>query len=188
MKCSVRQHKKRILASVLLFALPAASLSFPVSSAAGAGIEARVGHGILLAKHKGVPHGLLHSLGRKGSGICPQSRTTANAPDEFYTKSNPLPPTQENIDVGRALYQVDAQPTACKICHGAEGNGFGMMAQGLIPMPRNFTCAETMKDISDGQMFWIIKNGSPGTGMPPYSGLSDEQVWQLVLYLRQFAE
>lgn len=155
---------------------------------ARAGSVDRLGSRILLAKHKGVPHGLLHSLGRKGSGICPQTRSTANAPDEFYVKKNPLPATLENIDVGRALYQVDAQPTACKICHGADGNGFGMMAQGLIPMPRNFTCAETMQEIPDGQIFWIIKNGSPGTGMPPYTGLSDEQIWQLVLYLRQFAK
>lgn len=130
----------------------------------------------------------MHSLGRKGSGLCPQNRSTPNVPDEFYNQKNPLPATQENMDAGRALYHVDTQPTACKICHGAEGNGFGMMAQGLFPMPRNFTCAETMKDIPDGQMFWIIRNGSPGTGMLPYADLSDKQIWQLIHYLRQFAE
>ncbi|NIP99686.1 MAG: cytochrome C, partial [Nitrospinaceae bacterium] len=43
------------------------------------------------------------------------------------------------------------------------------------------------KDIPDGQMFWIIKNGSPGTRMPAFGNLSDEQIWQLVLYIRQFA-
>jgi mono/diheme cytochrome c family protein len=45
-----------------------------------------------------------------------------------------------------------------------------------------------MKDISDGQLFWIIKNGSLGTGMMPFSGLPDEQVWQLIHYVRSLAK
>ena len=45
-----------------------------------------------------------------------------------------------------------------------------------------------MKDIPDGQLFWIIKNGSPGTGMMAFSGLPDEQVWQLVQYIRSLAK
>ncbi len=61
-----------------------------------------------------------------------------------------------------------------------------MMAQGLSPMPRNFTCSETMKEISDGQMFWIIRNGSPGTGMPAYKFLSEDEIWKLILYIRHF--
>jgi mono/diheme cytochrome c family protein len=44
-----------------------------------------------------------------------------------------------------------------------------------------------MKNISDGQMFWVVKNGSPGTGMNAYKNLTDEQVWQIILYLRTLA-
>ncbi|MGH8768890.1 MAG: c-type cytochrome [Burkholderiales bacterium] len=36
-------------------------------------------------------------------------------------------------------------------------------------------------------MFWIIHNGSPGTSMPSFNALRDEQVWQVVLYLRELA-
>ena len=61
-----------------------------------------------------------------------------------------------------------------------------MMAQGLATLPRNFTCSQTMKDISDGQMFWIIKNGSPATGMPAYRFLSGDEIWKLILYIRHF--
>jgi hypothetical protein len=64
----------------------------------------------------------------------------------------------------------------------------GMMAPGLNPAPRNFTCAETMKEISDGQMFWVIKNGSQGTGMLAYSELTEKQVWLLVLHLRRLGK
>jgi len=58
----------------------------------------------------------------------------------------------------------------------------------LVPPPRNFTCGSMMKDISDGQLFWIIKNGSPGTGMMPFVGLPDEQVWQMIHYVRSLAK
>ena len=44
-----------------------------------------------------------------------------------------------------------------------------------------------MNGIPDGQLFWIVRNGSPGTSMPDFRGLSDEQIWQLVLHLRTLA-
>jgi hypothetical protein len=45
-----------------------------------------------------------------------------------------------------------------------------------------------MEQISDGQLFWIIKNGSKGTSMPPYSKLSDRKIWQLIQYIRSLPE
>ncbi len=45
-----------------------------------------------------------------------------------------------------------------------------------------------MKDIPDGQLFWIVKNGSPGTGMMPFSGLSDDEVRQRIHCLRTLAK
>ncbi|GJL79565.1 MAG: hypothetical protein NPINA01_25540 [Nitrospinaceae bacterium] len=127
-----------------------------------------------------------HSMGFQGKGVCPQLRVTAQAPEDIYRQKNPLEPTQENLDAGQSLFRIDSQPTACKICHGVKGNGFGMMAPGMNPPPRNFTCAETMKDIPDGQLFWVIRNGSPGTGMPAYPELNEKQIWQIVLHLRSF--
>ena len=130
----------------------------------------------------------LHSQGFSGKGICPQPRVTAQAPEDIYQQKNPLDPTQKYLDAGESLFSVDAQPTACKICHGVGGNGFGMMAPGMNPPPRNFTCAETMSEIPDGQLFWVIKNGSPGTGMPAYPELQEKQIWQIVLYLRKLSK
>ena len=132
-------------------------------------------------------HDMHHGMGHMGRGSCPQVRFTVPAPDEFLRLKNPLKPDSINLFAGESLFHTDAQPTACKICHGSTGNGMGMMAPGLNPPPRNFSCSETMKDISDGQMFWVVKNGSPGTGMTAYKSLSDEQVWQIILYLRILA-
>lgn len=149
----------------------------------------------LLAMHHGRPHGgrherhqMHHGMGRGGKGICPQTRTTARAPDKIAQLKNPVEPNSQNFITGESLYQWTAEPNPCKVCHGPSGNGFGMMAQGLSPIPRNFTCTETMKEISDGQMFWIIRNGSPGTGMPAYKFLSEDEIWKLILYIRHFAK
>ncbi|QPJ61065.1 MAG: cytochrome c [Candidatus Nitronauta litoralis] len=147
-----------------------------------------------LAMHQGRPHGgryerhsLHHGMGRGGKGICPQTRKTPKAPPDLQTLKNPLEPSQKNLGEGENLYHYKSQPSSCKVCHGANGNGLGMMASASEPMPTNFTCKETMASVTDGQMFWIIKKGSPGTEMPPYQlFLSDEQIWQLVMYVRTF--
>tara|TARA_B100000686_G_scaffold279996_1_gene300891 strand:- start:243 stop:788 length:546 start_codon:yes stop_codon:yes gene_type:complete len=129
-----------------------------------------------------------HGQGFAGKGFCPQTRTTAEAPDDIIEKHNPLRPTREVLYAGESLYQGDVQPVACKICHGVNGNGLGIMAQGLNPSPRNFGCNETMQKVSDGQLFWVIRNGSPGTGMPAFKDLNDREIWQIIHYLRKFSQ
>ena len=129
-----------------------------------------------------------HGVGFLGKGICPQIRKTIQAPDKILTQRNPLEKNREILYAGESLFQIEAQPTACKVCHGVTGNGLGLMAQGLNPPPRNFTCRSTMETISDGQLFWIIRNGSPGTGMPAFKNLKDREIWQIVRYLRTFSE
>ena len=122
------------------------------------------------------------------SGICPQLRTTKKAPSSYIRKKNPLPATGKNIERGKALYQKEAKPNACKMCHGVRGNGNGRLAQGLEPAPRNFTCKDTMRPLPDGQLFWIIKNGSKGTAMPAHRfTLRDEDIWRIIYYLKGFA-
>ena len=117
------------------------------------------------------------------AGDCPQQRSTVKAPDEFYTLQNPQRVSPERIAVGRRLYEKGANP-ACEKCHGLKGDGKGTLATQFQPVPRNFTCAEMLDEIPDGQMFWIIRNGSPDTAMPAYKKLSDRSIWRIILYLR----
>ncbi len=138
-------------------------------------------------KHHGGGMGMHHGGGQGGSAQCPQPRATVKAPGEFYNLVNPLKNTPENIEAGRSLFSTDVQPT-CVMCHGDKGDGTGGFGSDMSPKPRNFTCMETMKDIPDGQLFWVIQKGSPDTGMPPFQGLQDEQIWQLVLYIREFGK
>ncbi len=121
-------------------------------------------------------------------GECPQNRKTPTAPKEFLSMKNPLSANTKIIEAGEKLFQKQAIPITCKTCHGTKGNGKGDPDFESTPPARDFTCAKTMKSLPDGQLFWIIRNGSPGTSMFGYSGLSDNEIWQLIHYIRQFAK
>ena len=143
----------------------------------------------LKATFKGAPQPAQTGVTASGpSGICPQPRKTQKAPADFLTLSNPLPSTKSNINAGKTLFHETAQPLACKQCHGEKGDGRGPLGGGLVPPPRNFTCGSMMNDLPDGQLFWIIKKGSTGTGMMSFAGMPDEQVWQVIHYIRTLAK
>ncbi len=118
------------------------------------------------------------------SGDCTQPRKTKKAPASFLNKKNPVSDSASNISAGKKLFMKDAKPVSCLQCHGKKGDGRGPLGGGLKPKPRDFTCAPMMSKISDGQMFWIIKKGSKGTGMMPFNSLKDKQIWQVIRYLR----
>lgn len=120
-------------------------------------------------------------------GECPQPRFTGKAPAEYYERTNPLPSAPQNLKPGEQLFLGTSDTESCAICHGRKGDGKGVLAKQFDPPPRNFACARTITGVPDGQLFWIIRFGSPGTSMPPHPKFSDEQIWQLVLHLRQLA-
>lgn len=114
---------------------------------------------------------------------CPQPRKTKVAPSNVANLDKTGGADAAN---GKKLYEKTAKPMACKNCHGDKGDGAGKLGAALKPKPRNFTCAETMKDISAGQMYWIIKNGSAGTGMAPHGKtLKDKEIWDVIKYIRE---
>jgi cytochrome c553 len=121
---------------------------------------------------------------------CPQPRFTGKAPPEFYGLSNPLGINAETLAAGERSYRGKSGSVSCATCHGDKGDGKGKLAAQFEPPPRNFACAQTVNGIPDGQLFWIIRNGSPGTAMPPASAVgkfTDQEIWQIVAYLRQLA-
>lgn len=138
--------------------------------------------------------GLLSSCAtpsRDSSGVvtnCPQPRFTEKAPEPTYSLNNPLRTIDTAVDAGEKLYQKSSANVPCMKCHGKQGDGLGTMAKMFEPPPRNFRCDQTINGVTDGQLFWIIKNGSPGTSMPAFNHLSDTQIWQLVHYIRDLAK
>jgi mono/diheme cytochrome c family protein len=141
-----------------------------------------LGAGLLVGLSSGAPLALAAPPGE-----CPQPRFTARAPEEFYARSIPSASFTANPQSAKPIFEGKLESANCTICHGKKGDGRGVLAAQFDPPPRNFTCARTINGVPDGQLFWVIRFGSPGTAMPPHSMLNDEQVWQLVLYLRQLA-
>lgn len=119
---------------------------------------------------------------------CPQPRETPSAPEAFLTRSNPLPPLPAHLKAGERLFNGRGSQHNCADCHGKAGDGKGPIASLFQTKPRDFTCATQMETLPDGQLFWAIRTGVTGTVMPPSPKLSDEQIWQLVLYIRQFSQ
>ncbi|MBL8517418.1 MAG: cytochrome c [Betaproteobacteria bacterium] len=118
-------------------------------------------------------------------GECPQPRFTERAPAEYLSRSNPV---AADSAVGARLYaSATSNTVGCATCHGASGDGRGELAKLFDPPPRNFACARTVRDVPDGQLFWIIRYGSPGTSMPGHVRLKDDEIWQLVHHLRKLA-
>ncbi len=121
-------------------------------------------------------------------GQCPQPRFTGQAPDDYYTRVNPLSASEANTKAAAAIFLGEGRIANCSVCHGKKGDGRGPLSSQYDPPPRNFACAKTIDGVPDGQLFWIIRFGSPGAAMPPHPALKDEQVWQMVLYLRQLSK
>jgi mono/diheme cytochrome c family protein len=98
---------------------------------------------------------------------------------------NPLSSNAELLEKGKALYQGKA---FCIACHGREGKGLGADLALKGALPRDFTDATWQTSRSDGELYWILKNGSPGTDMAPFIPLvlTEEEAWEVLLYVRSF--
>lgn len=79
---------------------------------------------------------------------------------------------------GQGLYAQN-----CVACHGVTGAGDGPASKGLKPPPANFTDLTFMKDLSPFNAFNTIRLGVPGTPMPGFHQLSDQEVWALSFYI-----
>lgn len=98
---------------------------------------------------------------------------------------NPVANTPENVAKGKAIYEGKGQ---CIHCHGASGKGDGPAGQVLNPSPRDFTNPKFHMNRTDGEMFWVLKNGISGTGMVPLIGgpITEEEAWYVINYERSF--
>jgi mono/diheme cytochrome c family protein len=100
---------------------------------------------------------------------------------------NPFPSTKENIEKGKAIFHGKA---FCVTCHGRDGKGLGNIPGLRGKLPRNFTDKSWQKARTDGELLWILKNGSPGTAMAPFIPrvLTEKEAWHVILYVRSFGK
>ncbi|MFQ5737735.1 MAG: c-type cytochrome [Acidobacteriota bacterium] len=107
-------------------------------------------------------------------------RTHWPVPEEAKKRQNPVAATPESIKQGAMLYRGN-----CQLCHGEKGDGKGPWVEKLPVSPANFTDAEMMRAMTDGEIFWKVSKGRHP--MPSFEKqLSERQRWHLVNYLRTF--
>ena len=74
----------------------------------------------------------------------------------------------------------------CSQCHANDGSGKTEMGQYLYPRAPDMRLPAT-QNLSDGELYYIIRNGVPLTGMPAWGEpnlVQDDDSWQLVLFIR----
>ena len=106
----------------------------------------------------------------------------AAIPVEAAKQPNPVKSTPESLARAKKWWTLD-----CVMCHGKDGNGKGETAAEMKLKIVDFTDAATLKDRTDGEIFYIIKNGHED--MPPEGQrVKPEENWDLVNYVRSLAK
>ena len=116
-----------------------------------------------------------------------QPRVPSDQLDEARTWKNLLEATPENVEKGKAIFHGKA---FCVTCHGRDGRGLGDIPGLVGRLPRNFTDKTWQAARTDGELMWILKNGSPGTDMASFIPLilTEEEAWYVLLYVRSFSQ
>lgn len=91
-----------------------------------------------------------------------------------------------DLKAGKELYQQRCAP-----CHGSDGKANTPTAHALKPKPRDHTNGKYMNALSNPHLQKVIKQGGPAVGkapiMPPQADLSDQQIQDLIAFVRSLA-
>ena len=104
------------------------------------------------------------------------------APAEAAGYKSTKKPDAASIAAGKKVYLK-----YCYLCHGEKGDGKGASSRTLQMQPASFTNKARMKAQSDGALAWKILNGrGPMPSWAPV--LSEDEIWNVINYIRQFAK
>ncbi|HET9409995.1 MAG TPA: cytochrome c [Candidatus Sulfotelmatobacter sp.] len=106
----------------------------------------------------------------------------AAIPAEVAKQQNPVKSSSESLARAKKWWTLD-----CTMCHGNDGNGKSDIAKDAKWPMKDFTDPATLKERTDGELFYIIKNGIDE--MPPEGPrVKTEENWDLVNYVRSLAK
>ena len=98
-----------------------------------------------------------------------------------------LPPAPTNdassVSAGETLFGM-----GCATCHGQDGHKPTPIGKTMYPRVLDLGSPE-VQEMSDRELFWVIKNGIRLSGMPGFAKIeSDEQIWELAYYARSLGK
>jgi high-affinity iron transporter len=88
------------------------------------------------------------------------------------------PRMSPDLERGKAIFQQD-----CAACHGPDGRAQVAIAQTMEPQPANFHDADLMAGLTPYKAFNTISFGVPGTAMPGFPTLSEQERWAVAFYV-----
>src|ERR1700736_4481931 len=88
-------------------------------------------------------------------------------PAKAKNLKNPMPATTEMLGQGRNHWADH-----CATCHANNGNGETEIGRNLYPKAPDMRLLET-QSLSDGELYYIIRNGVRMTGMPAWGKPED---------------
>ncbi len=94
-----------------------------------------------------------------------------------YITHLPMPLTREVLQRGRERYDI-----YCAVCHGANGEGNGMIPQRGFPAPPTFH-SDRLRNAPIGHFFDVIRNGY-GVMYPYGARVSIDDRWAIAAYIR----
>lgn len=110
---------------------------------------------------------------------------SAAVPPDARRLVNPVPDTPEVQAEARAHWADH-----CATCHANDGSGDTAMGKHTYPPAPDMRLAPT-RQMTDGELFYIIQNGIRFSGMPAWGGGSDrdaESSWKLVRFIRHLPQ
>lgn len=119
---------------------------------------------------------LAFSACRGGDGDLPEPYRSVAVPEEQLRSAA----AREH---GRKLFLQN-----CALCHGDRADGRGVRHQALSTPPRDFTDRAWRNRTSARRLFYVIREGSPGTAMPAWKSLEASDAWHLTAYLLAVGE
>ena len=94
----------------------------------------------------------------------------AEVPARERVRMNPFPNNPATLESGAKIYAE-----RCAKCHGFDATG-----RGKRPSLRT----TRVQEATDGEILWLLRNGDLRYGMPSWSGLPEEQRWQVERYIK----
>jgi len=84
------------------------------------------------------------------------------------------PSRPPRLERGGTLFQQ-----ACGACHGSDGRARTALALTLTPPPIDFRAARLSETLSPYRVFNVVTFGVPGTAMPSFEVLDEDERWDL---------
>jgi mono/diheme cytochrome c family protein len=112
----------------------------------------------------------------------PAPAAEATIPLEAINEVNPVKPNSESLTRAKKIYGYE-----CAMCHGDDGGGAGDLSKNMKAKMGDFRDPAALKSRTDGEIFYIIKNGK-GEMEGEGQRVKPDDTWNLVNYLRSMSK